>query len=180
MPHAHVGSEHRDLDDAGAGLPAGGATRRAADGSKSLPAGGSSFFCSGIAPGFTGDAFVLTVASLCQRITSVAVYERIFMGTYSDPLSFQYLGFGRLPEEAADDARPTKVSDAFLSTFSMLADGLGCRFDEVWNHREYAVADADHVVAAGPIPKGTIASVRLCSAGSSTARRGRAPPSSTR
>jgi hypothetical protein len=57
------------------------------------------------------------------------------------------------------------VSDAFSSTFTMLADGLGCRFDEVRNHREYAVADADHVVAAGPIPKGTVASVRLCSAG---------------
>jgi hypothetical protein len=126
--------------------------------------GGASFFCSGIAPGFTGDAFVLTAASLCQRITSVSVYERIFMGTYSDPLSFRYMGFGRPPEELADDARPTKVSDAFSSTFSMLADGLGCQFDEVWNHREYAVADADYVVAAGPIPKGTVASVRLCSA----------------
>jgi hypothetical protein len=126
-------------------------------------AGGTSFFCSGIAPGFTGDVLVLTAASLCQRITAVAVYERIFMGTYSDPLSFQYLGFGRPPDELADDARPTKGSDAFSSTFSMLADGLGCQFDEVWNHREYAVAHADHEVAAGSIPKGTVASVRLCS-----------------
>jgi len=93
------------------------------------------------------------------------VYERIFMGTYTDPLSFQYLGFGQPPEALADGTQPTVVSDAFSSTFTMLADGLGCRFDEVRNHREYAVADADHVVAAGPIPKGTVASVRLCSAG---------------
>lgn len=127
--------------------------------------GGTSFFCSGIAPGFTGDAFVLTAASLCAHVTSVAVYERIFMGSYTDPLSFQYLGFGRPPEELVDDARPTVASDAFSSTFSMLADGLGCRFDEVRNHREYAVANDDHLVAAGPIPKGTVASVRLCSAG---------------
>jgi hypothetical protein len=125
-------------------------------------AGGTSFFCSGIAPGFTGDVLVLTAASLCARVTSVGVYERIFMGTYSDPLSFQYMGFGRRPEDLVDDARPTKVSDAFSSTFSMLADGLGCRFDEVWNHREYAVADGDYEVAAGPIPKGTVATVRLC------------------
>jgi 2,4-diaminopentanoate dehydrogenase len=128
-------------------------------------AGRASLFCSGIAPGFTGDTFVLTAASLCQRVTSVAVYERIFMGTYSDPLSFQYMGFGQPPEDLADDARPTLASDAFSSTFSMLADGLGCRFDEVWNHREYAVADTDHLLAAGPIPKGTVASVRLCSTG---------------
>ena len=128
-------------------------------------AGGTSFFCTGIAPGFTGDALVLTCASLCERITSVAVYERIFMGSYRDPLSFQYMGFGRRPEDLVDDARPTKASDAFSSTFSTLADGLGCTFDEVWNHREYAVADADYEVAAGPIPEGTVASVRLCSAG---------------
>jgi hypothetical protein len=128
-------------------------------------AGGTSFFCSGIAPGFTGDAFVLTAASLCARVTSVAVDERIFMGSYSDPLSFQFLGFGRPPEELVDDARPTKASDAFSSTFSMLADGLGFQFDEVWNHREYAVADVDLALAAGPIPKGTVACVRLCSEG---------------
>jgi hypothetical protein len=128
-------------------------------------AGGTSFFCSGIAPGFTGDAFVLTAASLCARVTSVAVYERIFMGTYTDPLSFQFLGFGRPPQELADDARPTKASDAFSSTFTMLADGLGFQFDEVWNHREYAVADVDLQLAAGPIPKGTVACVRLCSEG---------------
>lgn len=126
-------------------------------------AGGTSFFCSGIAPGFTGDVLVLTAASLCERITSLALYERIFMGSYTDPLSFQYMGFGRRPEELVEDARRTKASDAFSSTFSMLADGLGCRFDEVWNHREYAVADADYEVAAGPIPEGTVASVRLCS-----------------
>jgi hypothetical protein len=47
----------------------------------------------------------------------------------------------------------------------MLAAGLGCRFDEVWNHREYAVADDDYELAAGPIPKGSVACVRLCSDG---------------
>jgi hypothetical protein len=128
-------------------------------------AGGTSFFCSGIAPGFTADVLVLTAASLCQRVTSIGVYERIFMGTYRDPLTFRYLGFGRRPEELVDDARPTKATDAFSSTFTMLADGLGGRFDEVWNHREYAVADADYEVAAGAIPNGTVASVRLCSKG---------------
>ena len=127
--------------------------------------GGTSFFCSGIAPGFTGDAFVLTCASLCERVSSLAVHERIFMGTYSDPLSFRYLGFGQRPEDQAAAAQPTVTSDAFSSTFAMLADGLGVHFDEVRNHREYAVADVDHTCAAGRISEGTIASVRLCSEG---------------
>ena len=141
---------------------------------------GSSFFCSGIAPGFTGDAFVLTCASLCERLSSVAVYERIFMGTYSDPLAFQYLGFGRTPEEDAKTPRPTQASDAFMSTFSMLADGLGFEFDEVRGRRGSRWPTP---ISRAPRVRSRRAPSPACGCaptGSSTARRGRASPSSIR
>jgi hypothetical protein len=124
-------------------------------------AGGSSFFCTGIAPGFTTDALVLTCSSLCARVDSVVVSERIYMGTYSDPMSFEFLGFGRTPADDAAIPRAELSSDSFSSTFAMLGDGLGMTFDDVTAHRAVAVADADYTCAAGPIPEGTIASVRL-------------------
>jgi hypothetical protein len=83
------------------------------------------------------------------------------MGTYSDPMSFQFLGFGRTPEDDAAVASPDLQTDAFASTFGMLGDGLGITFDEIRPRRDVAVADADYTCAAGPIPEGTIASVRL-------------------
>ena len=123
--------------------------------------GDSSFFCSGIAPGFTPDALVLACSSLCERVTSVTVSERIFMGTYQDPMTFQYLGFGRTLAEDAAVPRSEVASDAFRATFSILADGLGVTFDEIRARRDVAIADADYTSAAGPIPEDTVASVRL-------------------
>lgn len=123
--------------------------------------GGSSFFCTGIAPGFTPDALVLTVSSLCERVTSVTVSERIFMSTYQDPMTFQYLGFGRTPAEDAAVPQSDVPSDAFRSTFALLGDGLGMTFDEVRAGRDVALADAEYTCAAGAIPEGTVASVRL-------------------
>jgi 2,4-diaminopentanoate dehydrogenase len=123
--------------------------------------GNSSFFCSGIAPGFTPDALVLACSSLCERVTSVTVAERIFMGTYQDPMTFQYLGFGRTPDEDAATQHSDVPSEAFRATFSMLGDGLGVEFDEVRARRDVALADEDYTCAAGPIPAGTVASVRL-------------------
>jgi 2,4-diaminopentanoate dehydrogenase len=124
-------------------------------------AGGTSFFCSGIAPGFTPDALVLTCSSLCERVTSVTVAERIFMGTRQDPMTFQYLGFGRTPDDDAATEHSDFPSDAFRATFSMLGDGLGIEFDEVRALRDAAYADKDYTCAAGAIPAGTVASVRL-------------------
>jgi 2,4-diaminopentanoate dehydrogenase len=123
--------------------------------------GSTSFFCSGIAPGFTPDALVLACSSLCERVTSVTVAERVFMGTYQDPMTFQYLGFGRTLAEHAATPHSEIPSDAFSATFSMLGDGLGITFDEVRARRDVAVADKDYTCAAGPIPEGTVASVRL-------------------
>jgi hypothetical protein len=45
--------------------------------------------------------------------------------------------------------------------FAVLADGLGVTFDEIRARRDVAVADTDSTCAAGPIPQGTVASVRL-------------------
>ncbi len=124
-------------------------------------AGGTSFFCTGIAPGFTPDTLVLTVSSLCEQVTSVTVSERIFMSTYQDPLTFQYLGFGRMPADDAAVPHSDVPSDAFRSTFALLGDGLGMTFDEVRAGRDAAFADTDYTCAAGAIPQGTVASVRL-------------------
>ena len=139
------------------GLPKDVADRLA----EACAAGNASFFCSGIAPGFTPDALVLACSSLCARVTSVTVAERIFMGTYQDPMTFQYLGYGRTPDQDAATQHSDVPSDAFRATFSMLGAGLGIEFDDVRARRDVAFADKDYTCAAGDIPAGTVASVRL-------------------
>ena len=84
------------------------------------------------------------------------------MGTYQDPMTFQYLGFGRTsPNDAADAALgdpvrrvPRDVLDAGRRVGHHVRRGP--ERGVTW-----AVADKDYTCAAGPIPEGTVASVRL-------------------
>jgi hypothetical protein len=131
-------------------------TDRLEDGCK---AGKTSFFCSGIAPGYTTDAFIIACGSVSHAIKSITLSERVFMATYKDPMVFNFMGFGQAPDE------PAMVDSAgiggWLGPFTAVAKTLGATFDEVRTRREVAVADADYECLAGPIPKGTVATVRF-------------------
>lgn len=122
-------------------------------------AGKASFFCSGIAPGFTTDAFIIACGSISHAITSITLSERVFMATYQDPMVFNYLGFGQPPD------KPAMVDSVgiggWLGPFTAVAETLGATFDDVRSRREVAVADADYECPAGPIPKGSVATVRF-------------------
>jgi hypothetical protein len=122
-------------------------------------AGNSSFFCSGIAPGFTTDAFIIACGSVSHAITSITLSERVFMATYQDPMVFDYLGFGSLPDKPA--MVESVGTGGFKGAFLAVGKTLGVKFDDVRTRREVAIADADYQCPAGPIPKGTVATVRF-------------------
>jgi 2,4-diaminopentanoate dehydrogenase len=131
-------------------------TDRLEDGCK---AGNSSFFCSGIAPGYTTDAFIIACGSVSHAIKSITLSERVFMATYQDPMVFNYLGFGRPPDEPA--MVESVGTGGFLGPLLAVAKTLGTTFDNVRTRREVAVADADYKCPAGAIPEGTVATVRF-------------------
>ena len=122
-------------------------------------AGSSSFFCTGIAPGYTTDAFIVACGSISHRIKSITLSERIFMATYQDPMVFQFMGFGQPPDKPT--MADTVGIGGWSGQFMALAKTLGTTFNDVRSRREVAVADADYECLAGPIPKGTVATVRL-------------------
>lgn len=126
---------------------------------KGCRAGQTSFFCSGIAPGYTTDAFIIACGSVSHGITSITLSERVFMATYQDPKVFKYLGFGQPPDAPAlvDEVG----TGGFTGPFLAVAKSLGTTLDDVRTRREVAVADADYECPAGPIPKGTVATVRF-------------------
>jgi hypothetical protein len=123
--------------------------------------GRSSLFATGIAPGFTSDILAVHAASMTENPTKVSVQERIPCGGYSVPGFFAMLGFGRTPEEDAD-VYPAGAMIAHLAPpLRLLAQGLGMTIEEVREHRDVAVADRHYRFAAGEVPAGTIASVRM-------------------
>jgi len=123
--------------------------------------GKSSLFATGIAPGFASDILAVHAASMSGLPTKVSVQERIPCGAYRVPGFFATLGFGRTPEQDADVYPPGAMISHLAPPLRLLAQGLGWTLDEIREHRDVAVAQRHYGFAAGEIPPGTIASVRM-------------------
>jgi hypothetical protein len=123
--------------------------------------GKSSLFATGIAPGFASDILAVHAASMSGLPTKVSVQERIPCGAYRVLGFFATLGFGRTPEQDAEVYPPGAMISHLAPPLRLLAQGLGWTLDEIREHRDVAVAERHYSFAAGEIPPGTIASVRM-------------------
>ena len=123
--------------------------------------GNSSLFATGIAPGFTSDILAVQAASMTELPTKVSVQERIPCGAYRVPGFFAMMGFGRTPEQDAAVYPPGAMIEHHEPQLRLLAQGLGWTLDDIREHRDVAIADRQYSFAAGDIPAGTIASVRM-------------------
>ncbi|OBH52840.1 hypothetical protein [Mycobacterium sp. E2479] len=123
--------------------------------------GNSSLFATGIAPGFTSDVLAVHAASMTDRPTKVIIQERIPCGAYRVPGFFAGLGFGRTPEQDAEIYRAGAMIGHIGPPLRLVAQGLGWTVDDVLEYRDVAVSERSYSFAAGEIPAGTIASVRM-------------------
>jgi hypothetical protein len=128
---------------------------------KACAAGQSAFMGTGIAPGFTTDALPVYLGSLSAAPRAVRVAERVLQGTYSDPLSFMALGFGTVPAGPITDLPADVWTVHFEGALQMLADGYGWELEAINAYQDLALADEDYQFAAGAVPKGSVAAVRL-------------------
>jgi len=110
-------------------------------------AGGSSFLCTGVEPGFMADALVLHLSSLSREITRIHVQEAMNVGSYRGGRWRSGLG-----NDVASDAQqyvPGTIAHNWMGPMTMLADGLGVTLDRVYENREIAAAGYDFTVPAG-------------------------------
>jgi len=110
-------------------------------------AGGSSFLCTGVEPGFMADALVLHLTSLSRDITRVHVQEAMNVGSYRGARWRSGLG-----NDVSGDARhyvPGAIAHNWMGPMTMLADGLGVTLGRVYERREIANAGREFTVPAG-------------------------------
>jgi 4-hydroxy-tetrahydrodipicolinate reductase len=110
-------------------------------------AGGSSFFCTGVEPGFMADALVLHLTSLSRDITRIHVQEAMNVGSYRGGRWRSGLG-----NDVAADAQQYvlgTIAHNWMGPMTMLADGLGVTLDRVYEKREIAAAGREFTVPAG-------------------------------
>jgi 2,4-diaminopentanoate dehydrogenase len=124
--------------------------------------GGTTFFTSGIDPGFANDILPLTLLSACERVDSVRIMEILNYSTYNQPeVLFETMGFAKPLDASPLLLLPGVLSMAWGGTVNLLADGLGVELDEIREKHERVPAPDTFTIPPGTVEKGTTAGLRF-------------------
>lgn len=124
--------------------------------------GDSSFYVSGINPGWVDEILPLTMSALCRRIEQIHIREYADCAKYPAPHILNVMGFGH----SLDDVQSGRLPDLaimrefFQQSVAALAHGLQLRLDEIRESRDFIFSERAYDIAAGHIPAGTIAGQR--------------------
>lgn len=125
-------------------------------------AGRASLYASGIEPGFAGDALVLSLATMSQRIDCVRTQEIFSYADYPVAFTlFEVFGFGKPPEHRCIMELPGVQQTSWGPPVRMVADHLGARLDGIRETYEKRTSDRRIELAAGVVEAGTVAAVRF-------------------
>lgn len=129
---------------------------------KACTRGGSTFYTSGIDPGFANDALPLTLLSCCERVDTVRIAEILNYATYHQPeVLFETMGFGKPLEHDPILLIPGILQLAWGPTVRMIAHAMGAELDEIREEVEKRPAPEDFSIPCGPVARGTMAALRF-------------------
>lgn len=129
-------------------------------------AGGSSFYASGIEPGFAADQLPLVLATQSRAIRSIRSTEIFLYHEY--PVAFmmrEVMGFGLPMDHVPLLATPGAQAGAWGPSVRLVAAALGVEIDELRETYEREPAPRRVETASGPIEPGTCGAVRAQTAG---------------
>jgi 4-hydroxy-tetrahydrodipicolinate reductase len=129
--------------------------------------GNSTFFDSGVNPGFTMDLWPITMSRISRTIDQVRILESLSMREYTSASAMGFMGFGKQPDEPSmlDAMHSSKEKSVFYSSLLMVADALRFELEDFRYEREVGLAEADFDIPFGTIKRGTIAAVKITFAG---------------
>lgn len=127
---------------------------------KACAEGSSSFFSTGIDPGFASDSFALMASSIAGRVEQIRTYEIIDYSRYEAVETIEAIGFGKKPEDL-DATAAASVIATWGSAVHLLADGAGVELDELTMGTEIYLAPEDYTAPSGlHIAEGTVGALR--------------------
>jgi 2,4-diaminopentanoate dehydrogenase len=125
-------------------------------------AGNSSLHATGSSPGFISEAMPIVLASIQRRLDCLTISEFADCSSRNSPeMLFEMMGFGAAPDPAACDGGLHHLQSSFGPSLSLIADALGLPIDGFATKGALGVARNDVHIAAGIVPKGTVAATRM-------------------
>ncbi len=124
--------------------------------------GGTSFYTSGIDPGFGNAGITIHALALCKEVRTVRMMEIVNYATWDNPFTmFEIMGFGKADPGQSLLLSPGSTALAWGPVLHLVADALGLTIDEVVERHEVLTADEDIEIASGTVAAGTISGMRF-------------------
>ena len=124
--------------------------------------GGTSFFTSGIDPGFANDTLPLVLTGLSERWHEVRCLEIINYTTYDQPqVLFETMGFGKSLDHTPILLAPGTLTFAWGGTIRLLAEGLGVELDDIRETHERRPALRQIRIGDNTVEPGTMGALRF-------------------
>lgn len=125
-------------------------------------AGASSFYTSGIDPGFGNAGITVHALALCKEVRTVRMMEIVNYATWDNPFTmFEIMGFGKVDPSESLLLSPGSTALAWGPVIELVAAAIGLDLDEVIERHEVIRADADIDIASGTVAAGTISGMRF-------------------
>ena len=124
--------------------------------------GGTSFFTSGIDPGFANDLLPLVLSGLSERWDEIRILEIINYATYDQPqVLFETMGFGKPLDHTSLLLAPGSLTFAWGGTVRLLAEALGVELETIRETHERRPATRPIRIGAHTVQPGTMAALRF-------------------
>jgi 4-hydroxy-tetrahydrodipicolinate reductase len=124
--------------------------------------GGTSFFTSGIDPGYGNAGVTIAALGLCSDVRSVRMMEIVNYATWDNPFTmFEIMGFGKADPSQSLLLSPGSTTMAWGPVVALVAKSLGLELDEITEAHEILLADEDVTIASGVVEAGTISGMRF-------------------
>ena len=124
--------------------------------------GGTSFYTSGIDPGFGNAGLAIHALALCKEVRSVRMMEIVNYDTWDNPFTmFEIMGFGKTDAAQSLLLSPGSTALAWGPVLELVAAAIGLELDAIVERHELLLADTDVTIASGTVEKGTISGMRF-------------------
>jgi hypothetical protein len=124
--------------------------------------GGTSFYTSGIDPGFGNAGIAVHALALCKEVRRVRMMEIVNYATWDNPFTmFEIMGFGKQDPSHSLLLSPGSTALAWGPVLHLVASAIGLQLDEVAETQEILRADEDITIASGIVEAGTISGMRF-------------------
>ena len=124
--------------------------------------GGTSFYNSGIDPGFGNAGLAIHLAANCKEVRTIRMMEIVNYATWDNPFTmFEIMGFGKPDPSHSLLLSPGSTSLAWGPVLELVAAGIGLHLDEIIERHEVILAPEDIEIASGTVPAGTISGMHF-------------------